>query len=339
MQGKTYARINVPYAPNLAYNARFYQLSDVMELIRGLHNIRPKHKGCVATIGAFDGVHRGHQAVLNKLKEKAQELGLPSLVITLEPLPREFFAPKKAPARVMSFREKYQALKEQGIDRVLRVHFNRELSLVSAEDFIQHIFHDQLAIKFMVVGDDLRFGHERRGDFSLLERLGKQLGFAVADTSTLISDGERVSSTRIRKALQEADFALAQRLLGRAYSMSGKVVYGQQLGRTIGVPTANLQLHRIKAALSGVYAVKAVVDGKSYPAVANIGTRPTVNDGLKAILEVHLLNFQQNLYGKHMQVIFCQKLRDEKKFASIDLLKQAIQDDIQKTQQFFSEKQ
>lgn len=306
-----------------------------MELIRGLHNIRPRHRGCVATIGAFDGVHLGHQTVFAKLNEKARELNLPSLVITLEPLPREFFAPKKAPARVMSFREKYVALKAQGIDRVLRVHFTHELSLVSAEDFISDIFHDKLDIKFMVVGDDLRFGHERRGDFNLLKRMGEELGFGVSDTDTLIDHGERVSSTRIRKALENADFSLAEDLLGRPYSITGKVIYGQQLGRTIGVPTANLQLHRIKAALSGVYAVEVNLAGKLYPGVANVGTRPTINDSLKAILEVHLLDFKQNIYGKTLEVIFRKKIRDEQKFASLELLKSAIENDIATAKTYF----
>lgn len=307
-----------------------------MELIRGLHNIRPRHRGCVATIGAFDGVHRGHQAVFDKLKEKARELNLPSLVITLEPLPREFFAPKQAPARVMSFREKFLAIKEQGIDRVLRIHFNRELSLVSAEDFIRDIFHKQLGMKYMVVGDDLRFGHERRGDFSLLQRMGKELDFGVSDTSTLITGDERVSSTRIRKALENSDFTLAEQLLGRPYSITGKVVYGNQLGRTIGIPTANLKLHRIKAALSGVYAVEAKLGEQVIFGVANVGTRPTIDDGIKAILEVHLLDFQQNIYGKTLQVVFRKKLRDEKKFASIDHLKAAISNDIAQAKQFFA---
>ena len=289
----------------------------------------------MATIGAFEGVHLGHQTVFAKLNEKARELNLPSLVITLEPLPREFFAPKKAPARVMSFREKYVALKAQGIDRVLRVHFTHELSLVSAEDFISDIFHDKLDIKFMVVGDDLRFGHERRGDFNLLKRMGEELGFGVSDTDTLIDHGERVSSTRIRKALENADFSLAEDLLGRPYSITGKVIYGQQLGRTIGVPTANLQLHRIKAALSGVYAVEVNLAGKLYPGVANVGTRPTINDSLKAILEVHLLDFKQNIYGKTLEVIFRKKIRDEQKFASLELLKSAIENDIATAKTYF----
>lgn len=310
-----------------------------MALIRGLHNIREQHKGCVATIGAFDGVHKGHQAVLAKLKEKAEELGLPAVVITLEPLPREFFAPLQAPPRIMSFREKYLAIMALGIDRVLRVHFDQELSEVSAEDFIKNIFHDQLGIKYMIVGDDLRFGHERRGDFNLLTRMGKELGFEVAATNTLTNEGARVSSTRIRKALENADFELAEELLGRPYMISGKIVYGQQLGRTINTPTANLQLHRIRAAMSGVYVVEAILEGDTsnvLKGVANVGTRPTVNDGLEARLEVHLLDFDKNIYGRHLDVVFRKKLREEIKFSSLDALKKAIHNDISDAKDYFS---
>lgn len=307
-----------------------------MELIRGLHNIRAYHRGCVATIGAFDGVHRGHQAVLTKLKEQAAQMGLPSLVITLEPLPREYFAPAQAPARVMSFREKCIALADEGIDRVLRVHFDKELSMVTAEDFIEDIFYRRLGIKYMIVGDDLRFGHERRGDFQLLKRMGAEFGFEVSDTKTLEIDGDRVSSTRIREALENADFAQAEALLGRPYAITGKVIYGQQLGRTLGAPTANLQLHRIKAALSGVYAVEVLLGDETFPGVANVGTRPTIDKGLKAILEVHLLDFSRDIYGKTLQVVFRKKLRDEKKFASLDELKGAIHNDIETARAYFN---
>lgn len=308
-----------------------------MELIRGLHNIRERHRGCVATIGAFDGVHKGHQSVLKKLCEVADDMGLPSVVITLEPLPREYFAPKQAPARIMSFREKFLALSEQGVDRVLRVRFNQSLSQVTAEDFITDIFHKRLGIKYMIVGDDLRFGHERRGDFQLLTRMGKELGFGVSDTRTLEIDGERASSTRIRKTLEDADFATAEQLLGRPYAISGKVVYGKQLGRQLGTPTANLELHRIKAAMSGVYAVEVKLDGALYKAVANVGTRPTVGEGLKAILEVHLLDFSDDIYGKTVEVVFRKKLRDEKKFDGLDALKAAIYQDIDVARAFFAE--
>lgn len=308
-----------------------------MELIRGLHNIRPRHQGCVATIGAFDGVHRGHQAVLAQLKAEAARLNLPSLVMTLEPLPREYFAPKASAARVMSLREKLIALEEQGIDRVLVIYFDEQLSRVTAEDFIRDIFHGRLGIKHMIVGDDLRFGHERRGDFQLLTKMGEDLGFTVAAIDTFEVAGDRASSTRIRQALLQADFELAERLLGRPYCIRGKVVYGQQLGRTIGVPTANVKLQRIKSALSGVYAVKVNIECMPYSVdgVANIGTRPTIGDGLKAQLEVHLLDFDQNIYGKTVQVQFFTKVRDEQKFESLELLKQAIANDITVAKEYF----
>lgn len=309
-----------------------------MELIRGLHNIRPRHKGCVATIGAFDGVHLGHQAVLEQLKAKAREYNLPALVITLEPLPREYFAPKIAPPRLMSFTEKLVALKDQGIGRVLGVHFDKALSEVSAEDFISDIFHRRLGIKHMVVGDDLRFGHERRGDFNLLQKMGKELGFSVSATKTLQVSDARASSTRIRQALANADFALAERLLGRPYSITGKVVYGQQLGRTLGAPTANIKLQRLQSPLLGVYAVRVNISGfeQSFNGVANVGTRPTVDDSIKASLEVHLLDFSTMIYGKKVEVIFLHKLRDEKKFASLEALKQAIHQDIATAKQLLT---
>ncbi len=307
-----------------------------MELIRGLHNIRSRHHGCVATIGAFDGVHCGHQVVLKTLKEKSAELGIPSLVITLEPLPREYFAPAEAPARIMSFREKCIALEDQGIDRVLRIHFDKALSLMTAEDFVKEIFYKQLGVKYMIAGDDLHFGYERKGNFQLLQTMGAELGFEVDDTKTIEQDGERVSSSRIRHALEQADFDLVEELMGRPYSITGKVIYGQQLGRTIGAPTVNLQLHRRKTALSGVYAVKVNIDGVEHNGVANVGTRPTLDDGLKAILEAHILNFSEDVYGKVLQVIFCKKLRDEMKFDSLDALKTAIQNDIETATEYFS---
>ena len=308
-----------------------------MELIRGLHNIRSRHKGCVATIGAFDGVHLGHQKVLKKLQDKGRELGLPALVITLEPLPREYFSPQKSPARLMSFREKAKAIESLGIDRLLRVKFDKALSEVNAEDFIKDIFFDKLAIKYMIVGDDLRFGHDRRGDFGLLKRMGKDLGFDVSATDTLEVMGDRASSTRIRQALESSDFQLAEALLGHPYTISGKVVYGKQLGRTLDAPTANVKLHRIKAAMSGVYAVEVLLEGQCHQGVANVGTRPTVDDGLTAILEVHLLDFDRDIYGKHLEVVFRHKLRDEKKFESLDLLKTAIHKDCDDAKAWFDQ--
>ena len=307
-----------------------------MELIRGLHNIRPRHRGCVATIGAFDGVHRGHQKVLQQLMDKGRELGLPSTVVILEPLPREYFAPLKAPPRLMSFREKFIALRDLGIDRVLRIRFTEAFSKVQAEDFIRDAFVAKLGVRYIVVGDDLRFGRDRGGDFNLLRRLGDENGYQVADTNTLKEDNDRVSSTRIRQALQQSDFELAEQLLGKPYSISGRVIIGQQLGRTLQVPTANLKLHRIRTALSGVYAVEVKGAGPSLVyGVANVGTRPTIGDLTEAILEVHLLDFDRDIYGKNIEVIFRKKIRDEKKFSSLDELKANIHSDIAQGRIYF----
>ncbi len=300
-----------------------------MELIRGLHNLRPRHRGCVATIGAFDGLHKGHQAVLQHLREQARSSGLPSTVVVFEPLPREYFAPVRAPARLMSFREKFVALRALGIDRVLRIRFDDRFSRMPADAFIRRVFVDGLGIRFIIAGDDLRFGHDREGDYRLLQEAGRQWGFAVASTDTCAVGGERVSSTRIRQALEAGEFALAERLLGRPYSISGKVVYGQQLGRRLGAPTANLQLHRLRAAMSGVYAVEvAGLGAQRRPGVANVGTRPTVDDSVTAILEVHLLDFARDIYGRRIEVFFRQKLREERKFGSLDELRSQIGCDI-----------
>jgi riboflavin kinase / FMN adenylyltransferase len=307
-----------------------------MELIRGLHNLRPRHRGCVATIGAFDGVHRGHQAVIRQLLDKSAEFELPSVVIVFEPLPREYFSPLEAPARIMSFREKFIALSELGVDRVLRIRFTGELRGMSAQQFIDDVFVAGLGSKYVVLGDDFRFGNDRQGDLALMQEYGAKNGFEAAPTPTLETAGERVSSTRIRQALHSADFDLAQRLLGRPYSMSGKVVYGRQLGRTIGAPTANLELHRLRAPLSGVYAVEVSGAGLDQArGVANIGTRPTVNDSIKANLEVHLLDSNIDLYGKHIEVRFLHKLRDEHKFESVEALCQQIARDIEETSAWF----
>ncbi len=307
-----------------------------MELIRGLHNLRARHRGCVATMGAFDGVHHGHQKVLSQLLQKSKELGLPSVVIVFEPLPREYFAPVKSPARLMSFRERYLALSDCGIHSLLRIRFDEMLSRMPAQDFIQRVFVEGLDIRYIVVGDDLRFGRDREGDFSLLKTAGDRYGFDVVDTRTQKEDGERISSTRVREALESDDLELAERLLGRPYTICGKVIVGQQLGRTLDVPTANLRLKRYRAALSGVYAVEVSgFDERTIPGVANIGTRPTVDDSVKAILEVHLLDFNENLYGKMISVSFKKKIRDEKKFSSLDELKTNIAADVDYGKRYF----
>lgn len=311
-----------------------------MELIRGLHNLRPRHRGCVATIGAFDGVHLGHQAVLRHLQEKAADLQLPSTVIVFEPLPREYFSPIQAPARIMSFREKFQAMSDLGVDRLLRIRFNPQLREMSAQRFVDEIFVAGLGVRYVVLGDDFRFGNDRQGDVAFIQQQGERYGYEAGPTPTHSWQGERVSSTRIREALEAADFAQAEALLGSPYCISGKVIYGRQLGRTIGTPTANLELRRLRAPLAGVYAVQVSGAGlEGAMGVANVGVRPTVDDSIKANLEVHLLDRKIELYGQHIEVSFHHKLRDEKKFDSVDELKQNIANDIANTRAWFERSQ
>ncbi|MFT5709779.1 MAG: riboflavin kinase/FMN adenylyltransferase [Halioglobus sp.] len=299
--------------------------------------MRPWHRGCVATIGAFDGVHRGHQAVIRQLLQKSAAVDMPSIVIVFEPLPREYFAPLNAPARLSSFREKFVALQALGVDRILRVRFTEHLQTMSAQDFIDTLFVGGLGVSHVALGDDFRFGNDREGDFRLLAAQGERYGFDVESTDTFAIHGERVSSTRIRQALEEADFELAEALLGRPYSISGKVVYGRQLGRSLGFPTANLELHRLRAPLSGVYAVEVTGAGlNKAQGVANVGTRPTVNDSIKANLEVHLLDLNQNLYGRRIEVVFKHKLRDEQKFESVNELKENIARDVKNARLWFA---
>lgn len=312
--------------------------SPARAFIRGLHNLRPAHRGCVATIGSFDGVHLGHQAILRQLVTLARQYQLPAVVIVFEPQPHEFFSGDKAPARLMRLREKIQALLAAGVERVLCVQFNQHLRSLSAEDFINQILIDGLGIKHLVVGDDFRFGCDRRGDFALLQAVGKERGFAVTDTCTLQIDGERVSSTRIRYLLELGDFARAEALLGKPYEINGRVVYGQQLGRKLGVPTANVQLRRYRSPLHGVFAVTVkFADGSLHQGVANVGVRPTVTGDKKPLLEVHLFDFSRMVYGAMIHVVFHHKLRDEKKFASLDELQGQLQIDIANAKAFFAE--
>lgn len=299
-----------------------------MQLVRGLHNLKPALRGCVATIGNFDGVHRGHQAILQRLRERAAELQLPSCVVIFEPQPREFFAPDNAPVRLSRLRDKLELLAAAGVDRVLCLAFNRRLRELSAADFVRTVLVDGLGVQHLEVGDDFRFGCDRAGDFPFLEQAGQQFGFSVEDAITIELDGERVSSTRVRNAAQVADFALAEQLLGRPFSISGRVLHGQKLGRQLGTPTANVQLKRRRAPLNGVYLVSVELDGRVQPGVANIGMRPTVAGDGRAHLEVHLLDFAGDLYGRRLTVVFHQKLRDEQRFASLEALKAAIDADI-----------
>lgn len=239
-----------------------------MQLIRGMHNLRAEHRGCVATIGNFDGVHLGHQAVIGQLAEKASELHLPSVLITFEPQPLEYFAPAKAPARLTRFREKVQALRRFSVDRLLVLPFNARLAQMRAEAFIEDLLVEGLGVHYLVVGDDFRFGKDRAGDFAMLQGAGERHGFQVVNMHTFAIDGERVSSTRIRSALTRGDMAMAERLLGRSYRMSGRVAHGEKLGRQLGFPTANIHIHRKATPLQGIFVVEVFgIEGEPLPAV------------------------------------------------------------------------
>ncbi|VAW94496.1 FMN adenylyltransferase / Riboflavin kinase [hydrothermal vent metagenome] len=311
-----------------------------MELIRGIHNIKKQQHhsdvACVATIGNFDGVHLGHQAVIGQLAEKSDELNLPMVVICFEPQPMEYFLNDKAPARLSRFREKWSVLSRFSVTQMLSLPFNKKLAAMSAQDFIQEILIDGLGVQFLVVGDDFKFGHNRQGDFELLQQAGKKNDFKVVNMHSFEIDGERVSSTRIRKALQNGDLQYAEKLLGRSYRMSGRVAHGDKLGRELGFPTANIFLHRKVTPMEGIFAVEVFgIDGEPISGVASIGKRPTVN-GSKILLEVYMFDFDQNIYGKHLQVSFLHKFRDQIRFDNLDDLTTQIKKDVEQTKQFFS---
>ncbi|QTL40451.1 bifunctional riboflavin kinase/FAD synthetase [Xenorhabdus budapestensis] len=306
-----------------------------MELIRGIHNIRARHHGCVLTIGNFDGVHRGHQALLKHLKQEGRRLGLPTMVMIFEPQPLEVFVADKAPARLTRLRDKIKYLSQYDVDYLLCVKFDRHFAANSPEAFVSRLLVEKLGVKFLAVGDDFRFGKNRFGDFHYLQQAGKQYGFDVASTDSFCDSGLRISSTAIRQSLQNDDLTLAEILLGHPYSISGRVVHGNRLGRTIGFPTANLPLKRLVAPVKGVYAVEVYgLDDNPLPGVANIGNRPTVaGQGLQ--LEVHLIDTQMDLYGRHINVVLRKKLRDEQRFASLDALKQQIANDVVAAREYF----
>jgi len=309
-----------------------------LELIRGLHNIYPRHQGCAATIGNFDGVHRGHQSVLALLRDAAKQIGAPTCVISFEPLPAEYFAPKgKTPSRLMKLREKYLQLENAGVDQLLLLPFNSRLANTEAMDFVDQVLIEGLAIKHLLVGDDFRFGRNRSGDFEMLNQASVDHQFTIARTPTHSDAGERTSSTRIRQLLNAGDLTGAADLLGRPYAITGRVGYGAQKGRTIGFPTANIMLGNHSPPLRGVFAVTTQTNEQTtVAAIANLGVKPTVN-GKRLSLEVHLLDFEADLYGKLLRIEFLHKLRDEKRFDSFDELKAAIANDEANARRWFNE--
>lgn len=299
-----------------------------MKFTRGIHNLSAQHPCCVLTIGNFDGVHRGHQALLSQLRAEGGRRGLPVVVMIFEPYPQELFSVGQPPARLTCLREKLLYLEKAGVDEVLCVRFSPDFAALDAAHFIADWLVSKLNVKLLAVGDDFRFGAGRQGDFLLLQRAGVKYGFNVIATETFCAGSQRISSTAVRRALANDDLAQAELLLGHSFSLSGRVVHGDEVGRTIGFPTANLPLRRAVSPVKGVYAVDVCGLGpRPIPGVANIGTRPTVA-GLRLQLEVHLLDITMNLYGRHIDVVLRQKIRNEQRFASLDALKEQIAKDV-----------
>ncbi|MGA2551920.1 MAG: bifunctional riboflavin kinase/FAD synthetase [Burkholderiaceae bacterium] len=311
-----------------------------MHVYRGLPSAAARTP-CALTIGNFDGVHRGHQALLAHLRAAADDLGIAAAVMTFEPHPREFFAkkahdPTRAPARIASLRDKLGALAAAGVDRVIVEHFGSRFAALTARQFIEEILVKGCHARWIMVGEDFCFGAGRSGNVNLLRSAGEEFGFTVKTLATVTEDGERVSSSLVRKALAEGNLERARQLLGRPYFMSGHVVHGAKLGRKLGFPTLNLRIAHPRPALSGIFVVQVHgLDGPPVPGVASIGLRPTVDQSGRVLLEVHLFDFASNVYGKLVSVEFLKKLRDEEKYPDLAALTAAISEDTRQARAFF----
>lgn len=305
-----------------------------MQLIRGLHNFARHLGACYATIGTFDGLHLGHQAVLARLQQKASAAGLPTAVILFEPHPLEYFNPTEAPRRLTRLRDKLIRLKALKIDIVVCLRFDKRMAALTAEAFVETVLVKGLRIQHLVVGDDFHFGADRTGDYALLATSGKRAGFSVEPTPSLSYDHSRISSTRVRNAISENDFILAARLLGQPYSLYGRVHHGDKRGRGMGFPTINIPVMK-PMVVQGVFAVQVRgINADVLNGVANLGLRPTVN-GVRHLLEVYLFDYSDNCYGKNVEVIFCRRLRQEKKFTSLVALQAQIAQDVADAKEYF----
>ncbi len=314
-----------------------------MKVFRGLPNAEAR-RPCALTIGNFDGVHRGHRALLARVADAAARLGVDSAVMTFEPHPREYFAhlsgdESRAPLRIANLRDKLQALEQCGVDRVIVEHFSARFAALSPERFIEDVLVGGMHVKWLIVGDDFRFGAKRAGDFAMLVEAGRRHGFAVVALPTVMHDDTRISSSAVRAALADGDFARAQDLLGHPYAISGHVQHGRKLGRTIGFPTLNLKVAHKRPAASGIFVVQVHGLGeRPRPAVASLGVRPTVEDNGRVLLEVHLFDFSGDCYGKLIRVELLKKLRDEAKYDDLDSLTRAIDADARAAREFFAQR-
>jgi riboflavin kinase / FMN adenylyltransferase len=307
-----------------------------MRIIHGLKGaIYPP--ACVASIGNFDGVHLGHQMLIERLAEKGHKLGLPVVIVLFEPQPREFFAPDQSPPRLMRLSEKLARLADLPVDWVLLLRFDARLAELDPDAFIRRVLVDRLHVRHLIVGDDFRFGRDRSGDHERLRLAGLRHGFTVSDTESVTVGNYRVSSTWVREALWTGDMVCAAKLLGRPYSLCGRVVHGDELGRRLGFPTANIDLHRENIPVQGVFAVTMTgASTHALPGVANIGIRPTVDGNRRAKLETHLFDFSGDLYGRRVEVSLHHKLRDEMRFADLEELKDQIARDAAAARSYFA---
>ncbi len=302
-----------------------------MQLIRGLHNLK-KHSGSVVTIGNFDGVHVGHEKIILRLVRSAKALVLPSVLVSFSPTPQCFFGREQA--TLSNFKEKHQLLARLGVDKHLLIYFNQNFSELEAKDFIQQVLLDKLNMKHCLIGDDFRFGKNRQGDVKLLQSLSKVKGFSVENTQSVLRNDCRASSSGIRTLLACGDLSAATQMLGREFSILGKIIHGQQKGRTIDFPTINIPIKREISPVLGVFATTVEIQGVVFQGVCNIGNRPTVN-GKKILLEVFLFDFDRDVYGVEAKVVFKHKIRDEEKFDSFEALKQQIELDTEQAKAFF----
>ena len=306
-----------------------------MRITHGFNALGTPH---AVTIGNFDGLHLGHQAMLARLQDVARTRGLPSCVLSFEPHPREFFTPEQAPARLSSLREKAECLQQLGIDRLHVFRFDRAFSALTAEAFIEQVLGRTLQARYVLVGDDFRYGAKRAGDFALLKQVGETLGFDAEFLPTVEVAGERASSTAVRNALAAGQLEHAARLLSRPYSISGRVVHGDKLGRDIGFPTANIQLRHNRPPLMGIFAVELHgLNGAPLAGVASLGKRPTVKSpDAVPVLEVHLFDFNADIYGRRVRVSFLHKLRDEEKYPDLDSLVAQIKRDVDNAKHYLA---